>query len=136
MLNEDGDPSSALNNVLSPSLKPKKVTYQGLHQCELVIGKPRKPYMPSPYPEVPNVNYPPTIRNPVDHINATVGRLLVFKVPEVTASLVSLLYLLLNGKHSSSCLQVVIRQAIFHYFSYFQNLELYSGLHKFRKVML
>jgi neurexin len=85
VLNEDGDPSSALNNVLSPSLKPKKVTYQGLHQCELVIGKPRKPHMPSPYPEVPNVNYPPTIRNPVDHINATVGRLLVFKVPEVTS---------------------------------------------------
>jgi neurexin len=93
VLNEDGDPSSALNNVLSPSLKPKKVTYQGLHQCELVIGKPRKPHMPSPYPEVPNVNYPPTIRNPVDHINSTVGRLLVFKVPEVTASLISLFFL-------------------------------------------
>jgi neurexin len=82
VLNEDGDPSSALNNVLSPFLKPKKVTYQGLHQCELVIGKPRKTNMPSPCPEAPNVNYPPTIRNPVDHINATVGRLQVFKVPE------------------------------------------------------
>jgi neurexin len=80
----DGDPSSALNNVLSPSLKPKKVTYQGLHQCELVIGKPRKTLVPSPYPEAQNGNYPPTIQNPEDHINATVGRLLVFKVPEDT----------------------------------------------------
>jgi neurexin len=87
VLNENGDPSTALNSVLDPSLNPKKVTYQGLHQCELVIGKPQ---MPSLYPKVPNVNYPPTIRNPVDHINATVGRLLVFKVPEVTFLLIIL----------------------------------------------
>jgi neurexin len=88
VLNENGDPSTALNNVLAPSLKPKKVTYQGLHQCELVIGKPQTPSL---YPKVSNVNYPPTIRNPVDHINATVGRLLVFKVPEVTFLLILLL---------------------------------------------
>lgn len=87
MLNENGDPSTALNSVLAPFLKPKKVTYQGLHQCELVIGKPQTPSL---YPKVPNVNYPPTIRNPVDHINATVGRLLVFKVPEVTFLLILL----------------------------------------------
>ncbi|XP_069682124.1 dystroglycan 1 [Periplaneta americana] len=80
-LNEDGDPSTALKEVLSPSLKPKKVTYKGLHQCELVIGKPQ---LPPPLPKVPYENYPPIIRNPVDHINATVGRLLVFKVPEDT----------------------------------------------------
>jgi neurexin len=80
VLNENGDPSTALKDALAPSLKPKKVTYQGLHQCELLIGKPQTPSL---YPKVPNVNYPPTIRNPVDYINATVGTLLVFKVPEV-----------------------------------------------------
>lgn len=92
VLNEDGDPSTALNSVLSPALKPKKVTYQGLHQCESMIVKPLKPHTSSPFPNIPNVkNYPPTIRNPVDHVNATVGRLLVFKVPKVTTSLMLLL---------------------------------------------
>lgn len=81
VLNEDGDPSTDLINVLSPTLKPKKVTYQGLHQCESVIGQHQKP---PPIPKISDVNYPPTLRNPVDHINATVGRLLVFKVPEDT----------------------------------------------------
>lgn len=80
-LNEDGEPSSDLISVLSPIFKPNKVTYQGLHVCELVIGKHEKP---PPIPKVSDVNYPPSIRNPVDHINATVGRLLVFKVPEDT----------------------------------------------------
>ena len=85
MLNEDGDPSTDLINVLSPTLKPKKVTYQGLHQCESVIGQHQKP---PPIPKISDVNYPPTLRNPVDHINATVGRLLVFKVPEVTTPVI------------------------------------------------
>ena len=92
MLNEDGDPSSHLISVLSPVFKPNNVTYRGLHHCESVIGKHEKP---PPIPKVSDVNYPPTIRNPVDHINATVGRLLVFKVPEVTTTLI--LFLLLRG---------------------------------------
>ena len=92
MLNEDGDPSSDLISVLSPVFKPNNVTYRGLHHCESVIGKHEKP---PPIPKVSDVNYPPTIRNPVDHINATVGRLLVFKVPEVTTTLI--LFLLLRG---------------------------------------
>jgi hypothetical protein len=85
VLNENGDPSSDLISVLSPALKPNKVTYQGLHLCESVIGKHEKA---PPIPKVQHVNYPPIIRNPVDHINATVGRLLVFKVPEVTTTLI------------------------------------------------
>jgi len=92
VLNEDGDPSSHLISVLSPVFKPNNVTYRGLHHCESVIGKHEKP---PPIPKVSDVNYPPTIRNPVDHINATVGRLLVFKVPEVTTTLI--LFLLLRG---------------------------------------
>jgi len=35
-------------------------------------------------PKVSDENFPPIIRNHVDHINATVGRLLVYKVPEDT----------------------------------------------------
>lgn len=90
-LNEDGEPSSGLISVLSPIFKPNKVTYQGLHLCDSVIGKHEKP---PPIPKVPDVNFSPSIRNPVDHVNATVGRLLVFKVPEVTTTL--LLFLLLE----------------------------------------
>jgi neurexin len=91
VLNENGDPSSDLISVLSPVLKPNKVTYRGLHQCESVIGKHGKP---PPIPKVSDVNYPPSIRNHVDYINATVGRLLVFKVPEVITTLI--LFLLLE----------------------------------------
>jgi neurexin len=83
--NEDGDPSANLERVYSQTFRPKKVTYQGLHQCELLIGKHHKPSL---IPKVSDVNFPPSIRNPVDHINATVGRLLVFKVPEVTSLLI------------------------------------------------
>ncbi|KAJ9584025.1 hypothetical protein L9F63_021629 [Diploptera punctata] len=81
VLNDDGDPSTALKDILSPSLKPKKVTQKGLHHCEPVIGKP---HLPPPPPKVPHENFPPSLRNQVDHINATVGKLLVFKVPEDT----------------------------------------------------
>jgi neurexin len=91
VLNEDGDPSSDLISVLSPIFKPNKVMYRGLHLCESVIGKHEKP---PPIPKVKDVNYPPSLRNQVDHINATVGKLLVFKVPEVTSTLI--LFLLLE----------------------------------------
>ena len=89
-LNEDGDPSPDLITVLSPIFKPNKVTYRGLHLCESVIGKHERP---PPIPKVSDVNYPPIRRNPVDYVNATVGRLLVFKVPEVTTTLILLLLL-------------------------------------------
>ncbi|PSN45591.1 hypothetical protein C0J52_15074 [Blattella germanica] len=81
VLNDDGEPSTHLKEILAPSLKPKKVSYKGIHICESVIGKPM---LPPPPPKVPRDNFPPTLRNQVDHINATVGRLLVFKVPEDT----------------------------------------------------
>jgi neurexin len=88
--NEDGEPSSDLLRVLSPALKPSKVTYRGRHQCESVIRKQEAPRIP----KVLDTNYPPTLRNHVDHINATVGSLLVYKVPEVTTIL--FIFLLLD----------------------------------------
>jgi hypothetical protein len=82
--NEDGAPSSDLVSILSPALKPIKVTYRGLQHCESAIGKQEKAPR---IPKVSDTNFAPSIRNHVDHISATVGRLLVFKVPEVTATL-------------------------------------------------
>ncbi|XP_063226131.1 dystroglycan 1 [Bacillus rossius redtenbacheri] len=74
VLNDNGDPSTALKDALLPSVRVKKVTYRGLGQCE--------PAPPPAPPRTPQDNFPPVARNQVDHINATVGQLLVFKVPE------------------------------------------------------
>lgn len=71
--NDNGDPSRDLNIALTPDLKAKKVSYRGLGVCSEINT-----------PIAPPVNYPPILRNPVDHINATVGELLVFKVPKDT----------------------------------------------------
>ncbi|XP_022912998.2 uncharacterized protein [Onthophagus taurus] len=75
-INHDGDPTHELITALSPALKVKKVAYKGLGVCE--------PKQPPPAPMTPPTNFSPVLRNPVDHINATVGKLLVFKVPDDT----------------------------------------------------
>lgn len=72
----EGDPSLALINVLSPELRVKNVEYRGIGQCE------QKPDKPVPPPKSPT-NFSPIPRNQVDHINVTVGELLVFRVPDV-----------------------------------------------------
>lgn len=72
--NNRGDPSAQLNVLLGPELVVKKVTHRGLGLCE-----------PQPKPPLtPPTNFSPILRNPVDHINATVGELLVFRVPDDT----------------------------------------------------
>ncbi|KAK9880462.1 hypothetical protein WA026_011708 [Henosepilachna vigintioctopunctata] len=71
--NDRGDPSRELNAALSPELRAKKVSYQGMGVCEEINT-----------PIAPPVNYPPFLRNPVNHINATVGELLIFRVPKDT----------------------------------------------------
>lgn len=80
--NEDGDPSLGLINALSVHAKHlniRKVLYKGLANCEKQDPQPAPPISP----EV-DKNYPPVPRNQVDHINATVGMLLSYKVPEVS----------------------------------------------------
>lgn len=72
-----GDVSLALINVLSPELRVKHVEYRGIGQCE------QKPDKPVPPPKSPT-NFSPIPRNQVDHINVTVGELLVFRVPDDT----------------------------------------------------
>lgn len=42
-----------------------------------------RPEVPKVSTQEPKSNFPPVPRNQVDLVNATVGQLLVFKVPEV-----------------------------------------------------
>lgn len=71
--NDRGDPKQELSLLLGPELRVKKVTKHGLGVCET-----------PQVPVTPPTNFSPFLRNPVDHINATVGELLVFKVPDVS----------------------------------------------------
>ncbi|XP_067001643.1 dystroglycan 1 [Anabrus simplex] len=73
--NDKGEPSSALSKVLSPNMDVRKVTRRDLGPCI-------KPPSAIPSPVNPTENFAPVLRNQVDHINATVGELLSFRVPE------------------------------------------------------
>lgn len=81
--NDEGDPSASLSRSLIPELRPKKVTYLGLGVCE-TESQPQPPHIPI----TPPTNFSPILRNPVDHINATVGELLLYIVPDVSILLV------------------------------------------------
>lgn len=87
MIDRNGDPSSSLRNVLLPEIRVKRVVYQGIGQCEDMT----RPEVPKVSTQEPKSNFPPLPRNQVDLVNATVGQLLVFKVPEVLRY-ISLLY--------------------------------------------
>ncbi|XP_045501592.1 dystroglycan 1 isoform X2 [Colias croceus] len=73
---EAGSPSAGLSRAMSPELKVSSVRCRGLGRC---AAPPAPPAPPSP-PDT----YPPVTRNQVDHLTATVGHLLVYKVPEDT----------------------------------------------------
>lgn len=79
LIDKDGDPSPLLRGALAPELRVKRVVFQGIGQCEDM----NQSGIPKVHTEEPKVNFPPVPRNQVDHVNATVGELLVFKVPEV-----------------------------------------------------
>ncbi|KAJ8916352.1 hypothetical protein NQ315_005049 [Exocentrus adspersus] len=78
--NDRGDPSRELNTALTPELRVKRVSYRELGVCE----QPLTPIAPPVYPVTPPINFSPILRNPVDHVNATVGELLVYKVKDDT----------------------------------------------------
>ncbi|KAF5280285.1 hypothetical protein FQR65_LT03094 [Abscondita terminalis] len=92
--NEGGDPSHALSRNLAPQLRAKKVTQKLIGICEedevpplpdLTITPPIPIYPPIHHiPLQPPSNLPPILRNPVDHLNATNGDLLLFRVPDDT----------------------------------------------------
>lgn len=80
LINRHRDPSEELQDALAPEIRVKRVLYQGIGQCE-DMNEPPPPRVST---QEPQVNFPPVPRNQVDLINATVGQLLVFKVPEDT----------------------------------------------------
>nr|CAI5849789.1 unnamed protein product [Callosobruchus analis] len=71
--NDHGDPSRELNVALQPELRVKKISYRQYGVCE-----------PPQTPVTQPMNFSPLLRNPVDHVNATVGELLIFKVKDDT----------------------------------------------------
>ncbi|XP_076659252.1 uncharacterized protein LOC143362733 isoform X3 [Halictus rubicundus] len=80
LVDKNGDPSAALREVLQPEIRVKRVVHQGIGQCE-DMNQPEPPKVST---QEPKSNFPPMSRNQVDLVNATVGQLLVFKVPEDT----------------------------------------------------
>lgn len=74
---EDGTPTDTLKAVLAPQLKIEKVKWFGKGPCES-----------TPEPPPSTSNFPPAPRNQVDLLNATVGELLVYIVPEVSKKVV------------------------------------------------
>ncbi|KAK9745888.1 Alpha-Dystroglycan N-terminal domain 2 [Popillia japonica] len=76
-INSEGDPTHTLIRAMAPELRVKKVAYRGLGVCE---AKPQTPHPPI----TPPSNFSPILRNPVNYINATLGELLIFRVPDDT----------------------------------------------------
>lgn len=68
---EDGTPTDTLKAALAPQLKIEKVKWFGKGPCEA-----------TPEPPPSTTNFAPAPRNQVDLLNATVGELLVYRVPE------------------------------------------------------
>lgn len=83
LIDRNGDPSPSLREALQPEIRVKRVVYQGIGQCEDMT----RPETPRISTQEPKSNFPPLPRNQVDLVNATVGQLLVFKVPEVRVHL-------------------------------------------------
>lgn len=76
---ENEEVTPAFQRALGTGIIVKKVVFQGIGQCESKSETPT----PSP-PQRPSNNYSPVPRNQIDQVNATAGKLLVFKVPEVS----------------------------------------------------
>ncbi|XP_015124762.1 dystroglycan isoform X2 [Diachasma alloeum] len=80
------NPSAMLQQILSPEIRVSRVVYQGHAQCDN-MNQPEVPVVVPPELEKPKqatANRFPLPRNQVDQIDAMVGQLLVFRVPEDT----------------------------------------------------
>ncbi|XP_072747306.1 uncharacterized protein [Anoplolepis gracilipes] len=80
LVDSNGDPSFSLRMKLGPEITIRRVVFEGIGQCE-DMNRLEEPKVST---EEPKVNFPPVPRNQVDLVNATVGQLLIFKVPEDT----------------------------------------------------
>lgn len=70
----------SLSASLSPEITIKSVSGRPIGACAKIEAP--KSISPKESSHVMK-NYPPVPRNPVDRVNATIGKLLVFKVPKV-----------------------------------------------------
>ncbi|XP_032520164.2 dystroglycan 1 isoform X2 [Danaus plexippus] len=68
---ESGSPSPSLSRAMFPDMKVSEVRWRGAGRCV-------------PPSTRAHDTYPPVTRNQVDHLTATVGHLLLYKVPEDT----------------------------------------------------
>lgn len=68
----------ALNEAMRREITVRTVEKDKIGPCKDVPTTPSGPVLS------PTHNFPPTVRNPIDSIQATVGQLLVFKVPDDT----------------------------------------------------
>jgi len=85
-INDKGEPSMALKEAIGKTFTIKHVHFKGLSKCEPVrLGPPLAGDTKKPSPDVgePDNNFPPTLRNHVDQLNARAGELLIYRVPEV-----------------------------------------------------
>lgn len=73
--------SGNLNEVVQPAIVVKSVSAKPIGPCAKVETPKPKPFKPTP--QIAK-NYGPLPRNQVDRVNATIGQLLVFKVPQDT----------------------------------------------------
>lgn len=73
--------AATLTTVVQPALSVKSVQARPIGPCAKVETPKPKPAKPTPQM---TKNYPPVPRNQVDRVNATIGQLLVFKVPQDT----------------------------------------------------
>lgn len=64
---------------MSPELRIINVAWRGTNGCQAPPSTPAAP----PAPPNHSDNYSPMPRNQIDQLEATVGKLLIFKVPEV-----------------------------------------------------
>lgn len=73
--------AATLTATVRPALTVKSVTARPIGPCAKVETPKPKPAKPTPQM---TKNYAPVPRNQVDRVNATIGQLLVFKVPQDT----------------------------------------------------
>lgn len=69
-----------LSRLVGPDISITSLSGQLINTCKKII----EPAKPIPSVNQPIINSYPILRNPIDRINATVGHLLVFKVPSDT----------------------------------------------------
>lgn len=80
-----------LNQHLNSEIVVNMINGDQVGSCEKIIRKPT--------PTEISRNYPPLTRNQVDRLNATMGQLLIYKVPSVSSCNLVHLFIIINFKY-------------------------------------